>query len=92
MKRFCEVCNKEFEADIRNVNRGWGLCCSKSCAAVYREIEKHSRSKEEKRLRIATSAMNGILANNQVNSPEFIAEKAFKIADAMIKEEGRKYE
>ena len=32
----CQNCNKEFTPDKRNVNRGWGLCCSKSCAATYR--------------------------------------------------------
>ena len=37
MKRKCDCCNKEYDADIRNVNRGMGLCCSKSCAAKKRE-------------------------------------------------------
>lgn len=37
MKRKCDVCNKEYEADDRNIKRGWGLCCSKSCAATKRE-------------------------------------------------------
>lgn len=32
----CHNCNKEFTPDKRNVNRGWGLCCSKSCAATYK--------------------------------------------------------
>ena len=32
----CLSCNKEFTPDMRNVNRGWGLCCSKSCAATYK--------------------------------------------------------
>ena len=30
----CHNCNKEFTPDKRNTNRGWGLCCSKSCAAT----------------------------------------------------------
>jgi len=37
MKRNCDNCGKEYEADMRNINRGWGLCCSKSCAASKRE-------------------------------------------------------
>ena len=37
MKRNCDFCQKEYEADQRNINRGWGLCCSKSCAASKRE-------------------------------------------------------
>lgn len=37
MKRACNHCNKEYEADERNLKRDWGLCCSKSCAASMRE-------------------------------------------------------
>jgi hypothetical protein len=40
MKRKCDNCNKEYEADERNIKRGWGLCCSKSCAASKREKSK----------------------------------------------------
>lgn len=40
MKRKCDVCGKEYEADNRNIKRGWGLCCSKSCAAKKREQKK----------------------------------------------------
>ncbi len=32
----CQNCGKEFTPDKRNVNRGWGLCCDKSCATSYR--------------------------------------------------------
>lgn len=42
MKRNCNNCNKEYIADERNVKRGWGLCCSKSCAAKMREKSKPS--------------------------------------------------
>lgn len=37
MIRICDNCKKEYEADMRNIKRGWGLCCSKSCAASKRE-------------------------------------------------------
>lgn len=46
IKRKCDVCNKEYEADTRNINRGWGLCCSKSCAAKKRERSKSSYNPE----------------------------------------------
>mgnify|MGYP003650117796 CR=1 FL=1 len=41
-KRMCnnQKCKKEYKADNRNLNRGWGLCCSKSCAAILRESKK----------------------------------------------------
>lgn len=35
--RKCDVCGKDYKADSRNLKRGWGLCCSKSCAAKKRE-------------------------------------------------------
>ena len=40
MKRKCDNCGKEYEADERNIKRGWGLTCSKSCAASKREKSK----------------------------------------------------
>lgn len=35
--RICENCGRPFQADTRNLARGWGKCCSKSCAASLRE-------------------------------------------------------
>lgn len=40
MKRNCDNCKKEYTADMRNIKRGWGLCCSKSCAAKKREMSR----------------------------------------------------
>lgn len=37
MERKCDNCSKTYIADMRNIKRGWGLCCSKSCAASKRE-------------------------------------------------------
>jgi hypothetical protein len=39
-KRNCDYCGKEYKADNRNLKRGWGLCCSKKCAANKREKSK----------------------------------------------------
>lgn len=36
-ERNCDNCGKSYMADNRNLRRGWGLCCSKSCAASKRE-------------------------------------------------------
>ena len=33
----CEYCGRPFQTDTRNLARGWGKCCSKSCAASLRE-------------------------------------------------------
>lgn len=40
ISRNCDNCGKPYMADSRNLKRGWGLCCSKSCAAKKREMSK----------------------------------------------------
>lgn len=37
MIKNCPNCGKQFSPDPRNVARGWGVSCSKSCAATLRE-------------------------------------------------------
>jgi hypothetical protein len=39
-ERKCDNCQRTYVADTRNIKRGWGLCCSKSCAASKREKSK----------------------------------------------------
>ncbi len=41
MERLCDNCGKPYNADNRNIKRGWGLTCSKSCAAKKREKNKN---------------------------------------------------
>jgi len=38
--RACNCCKKVYYADNRNLKRGWGLACSKRCAAKLRERSK----------------------------------------------------
>lgn len=38
--RLCNHCQTQYKADNRNLKRGWGLTCSKSCAASLREKSK----------------------------------------------------
>ena len=33
-------CGNTYDAKVSDLNRGWGLTCSKSCAAVVRELKK----------------------------------------------------
>ena len=40
VKRNCDNCGVGYTADTRNLKRGWGKCCSKSCAASLREEKK----------------------------------------------------
>lgn len=49
-KRNCDNCNRKYLADNRNLVRGWGLCCSKSCAAKKREKSKPSCNAERVKL------------------------------------------
>ncbi len=44
--RNCDYCGKEYHADNRNLKRGWGLTCSKSCAAKKREMSKPNYNPE----------------------------------------------
>lgn len=36
VNRLCTNCNKEYKAIRSHLSRGWGLYCSKSCAAIVR--------------------------------------------------------
>lgn len=46
MKRACDNCGEFYTTDQRNLSRGWGLCCSKSCAATLRERKKYGKWNE----------------------------------------------
>lgn len=37
VRRKCDNCGRIYDADTRNLKRGWGRCCCKSCAAQKRE-------------------------------------------------------
>ena len=45
--RNCRWCGKKYKGDKRNLNRGWGLCCSKSCASSYK-LKMNNLSGSEK--------------------------------------------
>lgn len=36
-------CGNVYEAKVSDLNRGWGLTCCKSCAAVVRELKKRGK-------------------------------------------------
>jgi hypothetical protein len=36
----CYLCKKKFQPDTRNRNRGWGMFCSKSHSALWRNKTK----------------------------------------------------
>lgn len=46
MRRKCDCCKKEYEADERALKRGWGKTCSKSCAAKMRESGKPKKPRK----------------------------------------------
>lgn len=64
-KRNCDVCKKEYMADNRNLKRGWGLCCSKSCASKKREISKPTYNAE----RVKENNIRRILWNDRYEKP-----------------------
>lgn len=47
MKRCCDICGNEYNVKPSDLKRGWGLTCSKSCAAIKRENDKRGETKVE---------------------------------------------
>ena len=68
IKKNCDHCKKEYFADTRNLNRGWGLCCSKSCAAKKREKKKPNYDP----VRVAKNNIRRANWNNPHEMPESI--------------------
>lgn len=46
----CHLCHQEFKPDKRNLNRGWGVFCSKTCSALF--SYKLRRSSELERIQL----------------------------------------
>lgn len=44
----CQYCKKDFKPDSRNLNRGWGLFCSKSCSSKWRTRMSNAKSSDFK--------------------------------------------
>lgn len=69
MERNCDQCGNRYKADPRNLKRGWGLCCSKSCAAKKREMSKPGYDPERvKKNNIRRENWNDFHTNGQVRS------------------------
>lgn len=47
--RNCDICNTEYTVKIADLKRGWGRCCSKSCAAIKRTNKKDGYKKKYRR-------------------------------------------
>lgn len=79
MRRNCDNCGEPYNADPRNLKRGWGLCCSKSCAAQKREKSKPGYNEDR-------VAMNNIRRENWVeNGKEIYArQRGFPSYDDML--------
>jgi hypothetical protein len=67
-KRKCDNCGKEYMADNRNLKRGWGLCCSKACAAKKREMSKPNYDPE----RVKRNNIRRANWNNPDEMPESV--------------------
>lgn len=68
VKRKCDHCKIQYNADKRNLKRGWGLCCSKSCAAHKREKSKPSYDKT----RVARNNTKRASWNLSKNAPSVV--------------------
>jgi hypothetical protein len=47
----CFICGKEFTPDKRNLRRGWGMFCSKSCSTKWRNSKKGKAELRDYRLK-----------------------------------------
>lgn len=47
-EKVCLICKKIINPKTADVNRGWGKCCSKSCAAVLREFKSQAKKLDKK--------------------------------------------
>jgi hypothetical protein len=47
----CYLCETPFKPDQRNVKRGWGIFCSKSCSSKFREKTKTKSELRDFKLR-----------------------------------------
>ena len=81
IKRKCDHCNAEYLADKRNLKRGWGLCCSKSCAAKKREMSKPGYDPER------VTANNARRANWNKNSIKGYTSEGYKVIDGVAYDE-----
>lgn len=67
MERKCDNCGAEYNVDSRNLKRGWGLCCSKSCAAKKREKNKTIKDVNEKIIQIKQQPIASQYETNDKN-------------------------
>lgn len=67
-KKKCFHCNKDFLPDKRNLNRGWGLFCSKSCSTRHlndlRSLGKQARKKGTSERKKISNFIEPILENS----------------------------
>ena len=48
LKELCLNCHQPYQPDKRNVSRGWGLFCSKSCSVTWRNVYQHASSQSDR--------------------------------------------
>ncbi len=48
IKRQCDNCGQEYRVKQADLNRGWGLTCSRTCSAQKREKSKPTYIKVDK--------------------------------------------
>ena len=71
MIRNCDECGQRYEADERNLKRGWGFCCSKSCAASKREKSRPGYNPiKVQQNNIRRVLWNAGLSNDCLRTPE----------------------
>jgi hypothetical protein len=61
MERHCENCGTLFTIDPANLERGWGICCSGTCATAHQEKKDIQNGASRARMTVSIgSALFGI--------------------------------
>lgn len=74
MERECDICKNIYTAKTADINRGWGLTCSKSCAAKKREKNRENYDV----LKVKTNNMKRELWHNKYRNIELKLRKKHK--------------
>ena len=87
MERHCENCGNLFTIDPVNLERGWGICCSESCATTHQEKKDIqngiSRAKTTTAIGSAIGMFATILASVALIEGEFYAALWFGLGGAL---------
>lgn len=80
----CDVCGTPFMSDSRNLARGWGRCCSKTCAAIKREAMKKPAPEVQPETSLFIEGKHIVTLAGCGNEAKFITRDTLKASELRI--------